>query len=114
MIQSQWASTGAMTGAIGALASWLCCLPVLFGFGGMAASGLATTLGAYRPWLNGVSLLLLGAAFYQVYVRKTCGENGCSTGKNRLSRIFFWAAVVVVLFSITLHHWSSWLIYWMI
>jgi hypothetical protein len=62
-----WKTTGASLGAV--LASLLtlgCCLPLAF----LGAAGLASAsvfLAGARPWLLGLSVVLLGVGFLQVY-----------------------------------------------
>jgi hypothetical protein len=68
-----------------------CCLPLGFAaaLGAGAASAFFTTL---RPWLLGLSVLLLGFGFWQQYRAKQCAVRGRLFGN-----VLLWAAVVVVL-----------------
>jgi hypothetical protein len=67
-----WKTSSVSVGAI--LTSLLtlgCCLPLPF----LGAAGLAGTsvfLAGARPWLLGLSVILLGAGFYQVYRGMRC------------------------------------------
>lgn len=76
---------------VSSAATLSCCLPIAFAgaLGAGAASAFATTL---RPWLLGLSLILLGFGFLQQYRAKQCDVRGRVIGK-----VLLWAAVVVVL-----------------
>ncbi|MGA7222484.1 MAG: hypothetical protein WBX16_06475 [Candidatus Acidiferrales bacterium] len=68
-----------------------CCLPIAFAgaLGAGAASAFSTTL---RPWLLGLSVVLLGFGFWQQHRAKQCAVRGRMVGN-----VLLWAAVVVVL-----------------
>ena len=82
------ASVGAI---LSSLASLSCCLP--FGFaaalGAGAASALFTTL---RPWLLGLSVVLIGFGFWQQRRATQCAVKGRVVGQ-----VLLWSAVAVVL-----------------
>src|SRR5258706_9406782 len=83
--------------ALSALATLACCLPLGIA-GAVGALGLSVALETLRPWLIGLSVILLGLSFWQLYRgRKSCRR------RSPLSLILFGlsAAVVfsVVLFS---------------
>jgi FtsH-binding integral membrane protein len=67
------------------------CLPLGFAaaLGAGAASAFFATL---RPWLLGLSVVLLGFGFWQQRRAKTCSVRGRLVGN-----LFLWFAVVVVL-----------------
>src|SRR5215469_14497749 len=73
------------------IATISCCLP--FGFaaalGAGAASAFFTTL---RPWLLGLSIVLIGVGFWQQHRAKQCAVRGRMIGN-----VLLWAAVAVVL-----------------
>jgi hypothetical protein len=74
------------------LASLTCCLP--FGFlAALGSAGAAVWLTSLRPWLLGLSTLLLIIGFCQLYI----GRNAC-TRRTRAGVILFWAAVATILF----------------
>ena len=83
--------SASLAAIVSSLATISCCLPIGFaaalGFG--AASAFFTTL---RPWLLGLSLVLLGLGFWQQYRAKQCGP-----GSRLLGGVLLWTAVVVVL-----------------
>jgi FtsH-binding integral membrane protein len=68
-----------------------CCLPIAFAgaLGAGAASAFSTTL---RPWLLGLSVVLLGFGFWQRHRAKQCAVRGRLVGN-----VLLWAAVVVVM-----------------
>jgi hypothetical protein len=69
---SNWKTSGASVGAV--LASLLtlgCCLPLPF-LGAAGIAGVSIFLAGARPWLLGLSVVLLGAGFFQVYRGMRC------------------------------------------
>jgi hypothetical protein len=90
---ADWKTSGVSVGAI--LTSLLtlgCCLPLPF----LGAAGLASAsvfLAGARPWLLGLSVILLGAGFYQVYRGMRCRARQSKTAIALLSL----ATLVVVL-----------------
>ena len=68
-----------------------CCLPLGFAaaLGAGAASVFLTTL---RPWLLGLSVVLLGLGFWQQHRAKQCSIRGRLIGN-----VLLWTALVVVL-----------------
>ena len=88
----QDAGVSASVGAIlSSLATISCCLPLGFAaaLGAGAASAFFTVL---RPWLLGLSVVLVAFGFWQQYRAKQCALRGRLLGK-----VLLWAAVVVVL-----------------
>jgi len=76
---------------LSSLASLSCCLPLGFAaaLGAGAASAFLTTL---RPWLLGLSVLLIGLGFWQQRRATQCAVKGRVVGQ-----LLLWAAVAVVL-----------------
>lgn len=76
---------------VSSVATISCCLPIAFAgaLGAGTASAFATTL---RPWLLGLSVILLGFGFWQQHRAKQCAVRGRLVGN-----VLLWAAVVVVL-----------------
>ena len=82
------------TAILAALSTIACCLP--FGIVGAAGlAGVSIWLAPLRPWLLGVSVLLLVLGFWQLYRAKQC-----STRRSRVSVGLFWLAAIVVLLAI--------------
>ena len=88
----QWTALSALSAAIvSSVATIGCCLPIGFAaaLGTGAASAFATTL---RPWLLGLSIVLIGFGFWQQRRAKQCSVPGRMVGN-----VVLWSAVVVVL-----------------
>jgi FtsH-binding integral membrane protein len=83
-----WASLAAILSSVAVVG---CCLPLGFAaaLGAGAASAFFATL---RPWLLGLSVVLLGLGFWQQRRAKQCSVRG-----RRLANVMLWAAVAVVL-----------------
>lgn len=73
------------------VATITCCLPLGFAaaLGAGAASAFFVKL---RPWLLGLSVVLLGLGFWQQHRAKQCAVRGRFLGS-----VLLWAAVIVVL-----------------
>jgi hypothetical protein len=76
---------------LSSVATMSCCLPLGFAaaLGAGTASAFFTTL---RPWLLGLSVVLLGLGFWQQHRAKQCAIRG-----KLLGGVLLWAAVIVVL-----------------
>ena len=83
--------SASLAAILSSLATIACCLPLGFvaALGAGAASAFFTTL---RPWLLGLSVLLIAVGFWQQHRAKQCAVRG-----RLLGNILLWAAVVVVL-----------------
>lgn len=83
--------SASLVAILSSLATMTCCLPLGFAaaLGAGAASAFFTTL---RPWLLGLSVLLLGLGFWQQHRAKQCAVRGRLAGT-----VLLWAAVVLVL-----------------
>jgi len=83
--------TASLVAVLSSVATISCCLPLGFAaaLGAGAASAFFTTL---RPWLLGLSVVLLGLGFWQQHRAKQCAVQG-----RLLGNVLLWAAVVVVL-----------------
>jgi hypothetical protein len=83
--------SASLVAILSSVATISCCLPLGFAaaLGAGAASAFFTTL---RPWLLGLSVVLLAVGFWQQRRAKQCGVRG-----RLLGNVLLWAAVVVVL-----------------
>lgn len=83
--------SASLAAIVSSVATISCCLPIAFAgaLGAGTASAFATTL---RPWLLGLSVILLGFGFWQQHRAKQCAVRGRLVGN-----VLLWAAVVVVL-----------------
>jgi hypothetical protein len=90
---ASWKTSGASFGAvITSLLTLGCCLPLPF-LGAAGIAGASVLLAGARPWLLGLSILLLGLGFYQVYRGVRCRTRQSKTAIAMLSL----ATIVVVL-----------------
>jgi hypothetical protein len=82
------ASVGAILSSVATIS---CCLP--FGFAAALGTGTASAFFAtLRPWLLGLSVVLLGLGFWQQHRARHCAVRGRLVGK-----VLLWAALVLVL-----------------
>lgn len=88
-----WKTTGASLGAmLTSLVTLACCLPLPF-LGAAGIAGASVFLAGARPWLLGLSVILLGAGFFQVYRGMRCRTRQSKTAIALLGL----ATMVVVL-----------------
>lgn len=97
-------SVFSMVGAVAvAVAASACCwLPVLLIGLGVSAAGVSTTFEPMRPYLLGVSGVLLAFAFRSVYFKKAnCApDSACPTRRvkaDRFSQAMVWFATILVI-----------------
>ena len=88
---------GAILAAVAA--SSCCILPLLLGAASVGTVGLGAVLAPYRPYLIGLTLLLLGAGFYFIYQpQRVGGEAECCDVKavrtRRMSKAVLWAVAL--------------------
>jgi hypothetical protein len=88
-----WKTTGASLGAmLTSLLTLGCCLPLPF-LGAAGIAGASVFLTGARPWLLGLSIILLGLGFFQVYRGMRCRTRQSKTSIALLGL----ATLVVVL-----------------
>lgn len=88
-----------------AVAASVCCiLPVVLGAGAAGTLGVSAALTPYRPYFIGLTLLLLGAAFYFTYrpSKTPCDVDGqCATEKTtrvkRFSKAVLWGVTALTV-----------------
>lgn len=92
----------AALGSVGAaLAASACCIgPVVFSLlGAGALSAASTRLEPYRPWFIGMTVVLLGGAFYAAYRRvpsdAPCEDGTCTSASRRTAKILAWIAAIL-------------------
>ena len=84
-------TTASLAAIFSSIATMACCLPI--GFAAALGTGAASAFFVkFRPWLLGLSVLLVGVGFWQQYRAKQCAARGGVIGT-----VLLWAAVVVVL-----------------
>ncbi len=105
-----------LVGAVfAAIAASACCiLPLILGAASAGSVGLSAAFAPYRPYLIGLTLLLLGAGFYFTYrpEKAACGTDGnCAAektlGMKRLSKATLWLVTLVTLGSMAYPEVSS-------
>lgn len=89
MARNTWlAASGAILSSLATLA---CCLP--FGFvAAMGVAGSGVYLTRFRPWLLGLSVILVGVGFYQQFHGAKC-----SLKRSKLNLAFLLTATLIVL-----------------
>ena len=104
--------TGALAAAVTASA---CCIgPLVFAALGLGGAAFAVALEPYRLYFIGLTLALLGVAFYLVYRTpraETCEPGGiCETrsGGSGL-KVLLWIVTLLVLGALTFPYYASYL-----
>lgn len=103
-------------GAVGAaVAASACCMtPVLasvLGAGALGAS--AIKLEPYRPWLLGLTAVLLGVAFVNAYrpvPLETCQDGTCAPRSKRTGKMVVWIATAIVTLLAAFPYYISYLL----
>lgn len=74
---------------LAALSTLACCLPLGIA-GAIGAAGLGFISGPLRPWMIGLSIVLLGVGAWQMYYRPSCER------RSRTSLVILCSAAVIV------------------
>jgi mercuric ion transport protein len=105
----------AVAGIGAAVAASACCIgPVVFtllGAGALSAASLK--LVPYRPRLVGLTVCLVGGAFYRAYgpVAADCPAGGpCSPRSRRTARVLAWIAGVAAVLLIAFPYYIGWFV----
>jgi len=107
----------AAMGVVGAaVAASACCIgPVVFSLVGAGALGAsAVKLEAYRPWFLGLTLVLVGVAFFSAYrpaANESCSAEGgtCTPASKRTAKIMVWIATALAVLLITFPYYIGYL-----
>lgn len=109
-----------MKTAVGAIAAALaasaCCIgPVAFSLIGAGALGaFAVKLAPYRPWLIGLTLLFVAAAFYSAYRPAgvvDCRDDGtCTPRSKQTAQLLAWIAAAIAAVLIAFPYYIGWLV----
>lgn len=102
----------AIGGALGASA---CCIgPVLFSLLGAGALGAASVkLEPYRPWFMGLTVLLVGMAFYGSYgtnQAEACDDGICAPQSRRTAKMLAWVVAVMAVILIAFPYYIGWFV----
>lgn len=82
------ASLGAI---VSSLATMGCCLPLGFA-AALGTAGASAVFQTLRPWLLGMSIVLLGVGFWQQRRAKQCAAK-----RSYLSEVMLWSALALVV-----------------
>jgi mercuric ion transport protein len=109
--KSLFVAAGAMLAAFGA--SLCCILPVAVALLGVGSAALGAKLEPLRPWLAGLTVLLLGFAFYRAYrpVIECAPDVACAVpASRRRTRLVLWLVTVAALALMAFPYYVSWLV----
>jgi copper chaperone CopZ len=86
-------------GVVTAVVASLCCIgPVVVALIGVGSIGAFSAFEAYRPYLIGVTVAVLGLAFYLTYRKREvkCANGSCTAeSAGKWNKISVWAATVI-------------------
>ncbi len=102
---------GTLVTAVGA--SLCCIVPVAVVLVGVGSVALGAPLEPVRPFFLGLTLLLVGIAFYQVYSpNKDCdpGQSCATPEGQRRQRIIVWMAAILAVVVAAFPHYMGWII----
>lgn len=107
--KSLFLEAGAVLAAFGG--SLCCTLPIAVALLGVGSAGLGAKLAPFTPWLNGLTVVFLGFAFYQVYKPVECepGEACAVPASRRRRRIALWVVAIVAIALMAFPYYVSWL-----
>lgn len=103
-------AAGSLVGAV--LASSCCIVPLVLVSLGISGAwiGSLTALEPYKPHFVAATVVLLGAGYWQVYVkpRRACAEGSycASPSSGRITKAILWLATVVVVLAATINYWA--------
>jgi mercuric ion transport protein len=103
---------GTIVAAVGA--SLCCIVPVAVVLLGVGSAALGAQLEPIRPFFLGLTLLLVGTAFYQVYQpsKEDCEPGqSCAVPKNqRRQRLIVWMATILAVVVAAFPYYMGWFI----
>lgn len=101
---------GAVLAAVGA--SLCCILPVAVAVLGVGSAALGAALEPFRPYFAGLTVLLLGFAFYRAYRQVACepGEACAVPVSRRRHRAVLWIVALVAVALMAFPYYASWLL----
>lgn len=99
----------------GALGASACCIgPVFFSLVGVGALGAGSVkLEPYRPWFIGLTVLLVGTAFYAAYRpprTEACERGVCSPRSRRRAKILAWIVAAIAAVLIAFPYYIGWFV----
>jgi len=97
-----WLGAGAVLAAVGA--SICCVVPVAVALVGVGSAAFSVYFEPFRPFLIGVTVILLGFAFYSAYrPQEECepGQSCAVPANRRRQRLLLWIITIVSLVMLT-------------
>ncbi|MBI4512607.1 MAG: hypothetical protein HY702_00715 [Gemmatimonadetes bacterium] len=109
---SVWPS---VAGLFSGIAASLCCiLPVLAAFAGIGSAALAGAVRVYRPWLIGLTVIVLGFGYYDAFLRRravVCEHGTCRLpGRVKTQRVLLVVATVIAGAAIGFEWWGPYVL----
>ena len=100
---------------VAAIAASACCIgPVVLALAGLGGAAFTMKLQPYRPWFIGLTVVMLGAAFFFVYRRpaeQACGtDETCTPSSRRGMKIVLWAVTLMALAALALPLYVNYLV----
>jgi len=106
----QFAAIASICGAV--LASSCCVVPLLLVTLGVSGAwiGSLSAFDPYKEYLVAITIIFLGAGFWQVYFKKPsrCDDDSfCATPQSgRITKTALWIATVLVLIALSIDWWA--------
>ena len=100
---------------VAAVGASLCCIvPVAVVLVGVGSAALGAQLEPVRPFFLGLTLLLVGIAFYQVYKpnKQDCepGQSCAGPEGQRRQRLIVWVAAILAMVVVAFPYYMGWII----
>lgn len=109
---SLWPSFAAVFA--GVAASLCCILPVLAAVGGIGSAALAARFEPYRPWLLGLTAVVLGFGYYDGFFRSrpvVCEDGTCRLPvRVTVQRVILLVATVLAAAAVTFQWWIAYVL----
>ncbi len=98
-------------GVVTAVVASLCCIgPVVVALIGVGSIGAFSAFEAYRPYLVGITVAILGLAFYLTYRKREvkCEDGSCTVeSASRWNKISVWGATVIAAVAIAFPYFGA-------
>lgn len=114
-MRAGWAGAGALGVAGTVAATIFCCLPFATGIVGAGVAAVGARFAPLQPYLDALSIGLLGYAWYQAFRpgTLTCVGDACDVpASRRYRRMTVVIMTVIVALLLTAPLWANWVIYW--